>query len=125
MWKRILRATPALLVLTGGIACLVLGTAGRTIPVSEEQEIEVELAPPPFALPGQPGFGAPGGDPMAGPGMFGPPPFMEKVTETVIITEEESEFTLIRETTIGGVALLASGELRRLYSGEVPSLCPT
>ena len=120
MWYRILRAIPTVLVLLGGIACLLHGAAGRTIPVSEEQEIEITLPPPPFAPPGQPAFGGPGGDPFAGP-----PPMMEKVTENVIVTEQESEFTLIRETTIGGVALLASGELRRLYSGDAPSLCPT
>ena len=50
---------------------------------------------------------------------------MEEFKETVIITEPESEPTLIREVSFGGVTLLASGELMRTYSGEPPSLCPT
>ena len=39
--------------------------------------------------------------------------------------EERTGADLIREVTIGGVVLLESGKLRRTYTGEPPSLCPT
>ena len=88
-------------------------------PVSEEQEIEVSIAPPPP-------FGPPGQLPFAGgPPEMAPPHLLAKVKETIIVTEDEFEPTLIREVTIGGVTLLATGELMRTYSGESPSLCPT
>jgi hypothetical protein len=83
-----------------------------------------------------------------------PPPIVETVIVTLREFKKDSEPRLIRETTIGGVAfireedkrqedkrqedkreedklsifgvtLLASGELKRTYSGEAPSLCPT
>jgi hypothetical protein len=121
MWKAIMRAiVPAVLVL-GGIASLIYGVGYHSAPVSEEREVEIPIAPPaPFAepMPGEPpleGFPGELGFVDPGPPMDLPP----------FLIENESELTLIRETTIGGVTLLACGVLKRTYSGEPPSLCPT
>jgi hypothetical protein len=127
---------PGLVLLAGGIASLVYGIGHHTVPVSQEQEIEIDIAPPPgFGLPsaepfGPPGFGPPGQD-FGDPSLAGPPPWMRpppgltKVKEKVLVTVEEPEWVLIREVTFGGVTLLSSGVLRRTYSGAPPSLCPT
>lgn len=150
MWRIIQRTMPPLLLLCGGIAAVIYGAKYHTVPVSEEQEIEISLAPP--SMPGFPGeppfeepfgappfedapFGAPpfeeppfGAPPDMGgpPDMMGPmPPGMGKIKEKIIVTEYESEPTLVNEVTFGGVALLASGDIMRTYSGEPPSLCPT
>ena len=146
MWsviRLIVRTIPPLLMLGGGAAAFVYGVAYHTAPVSEEEEIEVSMGPSsPFAPPGQPPMEGPFGEPMFpgdappmdamdAPPMDAPPvdvpPFMDevKVTKKVIVTEEETEPTLIREVTFGGVRLLASGELMRTYSGDPPLLCPT
>ncbi len=37
----------------------------------------------------------------------------------------EPEWVLVREVTVGGVARLENGELKRTYSGKPPALCPT
>jgi len=128
MWARILRAIPPLILLGGGIASVIYGAMYHTVPVSEEQEIEISLAPPPMpGFPGEPPFEEPFGEPSFGgpPDMMAPPPFLEKVKETIVVTEEEREFKLIREVTFGGVTLLASGDIMRTYTGAPPSLCPT
>jgi hypothetical protein len=85
-----------------------------------------------FGPPMDDGFGPPMGDGFGAPGMAGPPgmlapppPFLDKFTEKVIISEPESEPTLMREVSIGGITLLAEGILRRTYSGDPPLLCPT
>nr|MBC8877032.1 hypothetical protein [Planctomycetota bacterium] len=125
----------------GGIASVIYGAWFRTVPVSEEQEIEISLAPPP-GMPGFPGeppfdeqFGGPpfGGPPFGGPPEMGGPPDMMpslpfgmgKIKEKIIVTEPEPEPKLINEVTFGGVTLLASGDIMRTYTGEPPSLCPT
>ena len=104
--------------------------------MTQEEEIEIDLAPPPgLGLPGAepfgpPGFGASGQD-LGDPSLAGAPPWMAappgfpKVKEKVLVTTEEPELVLIREVTFGGVVLLDSGVLRRTYSGAPPSLCPT
>jgi hypothetical protein len=153
MWRLILRTILAAGLLAGGIASLIYGARFHTAEVTEEQEIQVSILPPPgFGPPGfpgdpsfeeplgeqPPGFGPPGfpgqppfeglpGEPPFAdePAMMDPPPFMTTVKEKVIVADDESELTLIREVTFGGVTLLASGELRRTYTGQPPSLCPT
>jgi hypothetical protein len=128
MRASILRAIPPLFLVGGGIASVIYGAMYHTSPVSVEQEIEIPIAPPPMpGFPGEPPLEEPFGGPSFGgpPGMMPPPPFLEKVKEIIIVTEEESEFTLIREVTFGGVKLLASGDIMRTYTGEPPSLCPT
>ena len=72
---------------------------------------------------GAPEFGPPGFAPP--PSFFQPPPHLAKVTKKIFITKDELEPALIREVTIGGVALFEAGKLKRTYSGKAPSLCPT
>ena len=133
-----------------GVASLLWGAARHTLEVYEEQEIEISIAPPPEmmqsmappAFPtgpeqgmgqgflgdpafGDPAFGAPpdmGGMP---PFIAGPPPELQKVKQIVMISKEEPESRVVFEVTIGGLALLETGELKRTYSGAPPSLCPT
>ncbi len=38
---------------------------------------------------------------------------------------QESEPVLIKEITVGGLALASDGRIKRTYSGDMPSLCPT
>ena len=57
------------------------------------------------------------------PPELGSAPFLEKPAQ--IVSEAFREARLVRETTVGGVTRLASGELRRTYTGDAPSLCPT
>jgi hypothetical protein len=171
----LLRSIVPTIVLLAGIAAVVYGAMYHTQTVTVEQEVEIDLGPPPgfgdpllddgfgppaddgfgpppddgfgpppddgfeppmddgfeppmddgFGPPPDAGFGPPPGDGFGAPGMGAPPPFLTKIKETIIVPEEESEASLIREITIGGVTLLAEGILRRTYSGEPPSLCPT
>ena len=131
----VLKAAVPLVLLAVGIAGLVYGIAHHTVVVSAEQEIEVDLAPPPGMGPpgvdgGFPGFGPPGAE-LGGPALPFPPPFMQlppelsKAKEKVIVSEPSSELTLIREVTFGGVTRRSPGVLWRTYSGAPPSLCPT
>ena len=113
---------PALLVI-GGLASLIYGAMFRFVPVLEEREtkttIEIPTAFPPVGPMGE-AF-PPGGAPFGGP-----PPFLKKtVTRIDLDTIVESEPELIREVSVGGVALLDSGELKRTYSGKGPALCPS
>ena len=128
MWRVALRTIPPALLLVGGVASGIYGAKYHFQPVTEEQEMEIPVGPPPSELfPGSSPFGGPPGDPaFAGPpGMPPFPPFPGTITETVYVTQDESELTLIREVTFGGVTLHDSGELRRTYTGTPPSLCPT
>jgi len=86
----VLRVGLPLALLVVGIASLVYGIGHHSAVVSVEQEIEIDLTPPPgFGAPGfgAPGFGPPGegfdpsgpsfGDPRFGdPGLAGPPPWL-------------------------------------------------
>ena len=120
------------LVLAAGVASVIYGAKHHVVPVEEEQEIEVSLAPPPMpdapeGFPGDPGF--PGGF-DGPPGMFPPsfmelPPHLATVKQKIIVTNEQPESTIVFEVTIGGVALRETGKLRRTYHGDIPSLCPT
>ena len=55
----------------------------------------------------------------------GLPPEMQKVTQIVMIGKEETEMVILRDLTVGGIVLLPSGKLKRTYTGNPPSLCPT
>ncbi len=139
IWAVILRVILPGLLIAGGIASVIYGAKYRSVPVVEEREEEISIAPPtPWGPPpmddeepgmgGPPGFGPPGFGP---PGFEPPPPFMlppphlVKVKKTIFITQDESEPNIIREVTVGGVAFLEPGKLKRTYSGQAPSLCPT
>ena len=113
---------PTVLVI-GGLASLIYGAMFRSVPVLEEHEtkttieIPMDLPPPgPSGESPQPG----------GPGFGGPPPFLKKeVTRVELVTIVESEPVLMGEVSVGGVARLESGELKRTYSGKGPALCPS
>jgi hypothetical protein len=104
-----------------GIALLVWGAQHHLLEIYEEQEIKVSIAPPPEMM--QP-MGPPGME-GAPPFMAGPPPELQTVTQVVMVSKEEPESQAVFEITIGGLALLKTGELQRTYSGAPPSLCPT
>ena len=125
MWAMIRRAGFPVLLLLGGAALLAYGAKFHSLPVVEEQEIEETIVPP--------------SRPEPEARLEPHPPTVEKQIRIRRVTKSESEPTLIREMTVGGVALareesiisifgvilLASGELEQTYSGEVPTLCPT
>ena len=80
-----------------------------------EKTIDVPVAfsqiPPPF--PDGQGFG-------------GPPQFRKQtIQNTEEVTISVSEPDLIRDVTVGGVALNKSHKIERTYTGKAPSLCPT
>lgn len=50
---------------------------------------------------------------------------IERIMEKVLVFQEEREHTIVREVTVGGIARLADGQLRRTYTGQPPSLCPS
>ena len=60
-----------------------------------------------------------------GPWPFEAPIMYERVTRLELVAHIEPEWVLVREVTIGGVARLENGELKRTYSGQPPALCPT
>jgi hypothetical protein len=97
----------ALLVL-GGAVCLVYGAARHQREVLVDQKIEL---PPGVATqaPGAP-FWAPQGPPA-------------ETTRTVGIGL--SEPAMVRDITVGGLVRLEDGELKRTYTGEAPTLCPS
>jgi hypothetical protein len=50
-----------------------------------------------------------------------PPAQPEEQTATIV----ESEPDLVREVSVGGVTRLASGEIKRTYTGAPEKACPT
>ncbi|MBN1345315.1 MAG: hypothetical protein JXQ73_21660 [Phycisphaerae bacterium] len=106
---------PLILILVG-IGQVIYGAAFHAQPVLVEQEVDQPPPPPPFFTEG------PDGQSYLPP----PPPPPPLPPEPEVMTLRQSEPSLIREVTVGGVIRLASGELMRTYSGqEQPSLCPT
>jgi hypothetical protein len=109
-----------------GIASLVWGAKHHILEIYEEQEIEISIAPPPEMMQPMSPPGFPGGpDGGMEPFMAGPPPELQTVTQIVLVSIEEPESQAVFEITIGGLALLETGELQRTYIGAPPSLCPT
>ena len=120
--------------LAAGVGSLLYGSLFHRVTVDVEKQREISIAVPTFPGPGempfQPqGFAAPGGMPPSGGPMqdFSMPPGlkMETVIEKYSEAQEESEWTVVWEVTIGGVTRLANGQLKRTYSGKPPALCPT
>jgi hypothetical protein len=131
MWAIVRRAVVPGLLLSGGLASLIYGALFHEAPVVTEKEtettIDVPLALPPARPFGDgPSFGESPSFP-GGPLMGEAPAFVKKTVKRVdLVTIDESEPSLIREVTVGGVALQKSGELKRTYSGNAgPALCPT
>jgi hypothetical protein len=120
------RAVAPVLLTLAGVASLIYGAAFHVASVTEEQEVEETIevpsafGPPPGFADG-PGFGGPGA--MGSP--FAPPPVVTKVKRKIFVTADTAEPTLVWEITIGGLARLDTGELKRTYSGAAPSLCPS
>jgi len=104
-----------------GIVSLFWGAKRHVQKVFEEQEIEITIASPELMLPPE-ALGVPMPGPM---GFETPPPMLQKVKQIVLVGNDEPEPRLVFEVTIGGLALLETGELQRTYRGAPPSLCPT
>ncbi len=124
------RAILPLALVVVGLWSLLHGARQHTEPVIDEHEEKTTIAiPSPFGPPpnltGEPGM--PGENPFEDPAGFAPPPMLkQEVTRIFQTTKDEPEPILVREITIGGLVRLASGELKRTYSGEQgPALCPT
>jgi hypothetical protein len=147
MWSVIQRAIVPLVLLAAGIGAAIYGARHHMVAVAEEHEEEMSIPiPTPFAPgpPGPEGEPFPGGPPMPGgppdaegrgpggppmdmpPEPWRPPQLFTKVIKKVIVTIDEPEPKVIREVSVGGLTLTASGEIQRTYSGdEGPALCPT
>ena len=110
------RAILPVLLLCGGAASLIYGVAWHSAPVVTEREVETTIEVP-----------LPPARPFGESSPFGIQPAFGKKTvkRTESVTIDQSEPSLTREVTVGGVALLGSGEIKRTYSGKGPSLCPT
>ena len=50
---------------------------------------------------------------------------LKKIMEDYVDTTFDSERSIVRDVTVGGVALLPNGHLKRTYSGKPPALCPS
>ncbi len=109
---------PGLLIL-GGLASLIYGARFHYLPVitkeAAKKNIDIPAAlsqiPQPFS--GAQGFGAPAQTQK------------QTVRSMEVVLIKISEPALIRDVTVGGVALNKSDKLERTYSGKAPSLCPT
>jgi hypothetical protein len=102
------RAAFVALLAVGGAACVVYGAARHEREVLVEQKVEL-----PAGLAPQ-GPGAP---------FWAPQPPQAETTRTVGIGL--SEPVMVRDITVGGLTRLESGELKRTYTGEAPTLCPS
>jgi hypothetical protein len=120
---------PAMLV-AAGIAAVVYGARFHQAPVIEEQEREFTIKIP---LPGGaflPPADSPMPDPVAQAGgdqdsQGGEEFITRKIKKMVAVSGDNGEPRLIRDLSVGGIVRLDSGELKRTYSGEAPSLCPS
>lgn len=112
---------PTLLAIVG-LAAIVWGVLFHRIPVLAEKETETTVEVP-LMLP------APGLDGTSSPDepSLDVPAFVKKtVTRMDEVTLILSEPELMRDISVGGVVRMASGELKRTYSGEEgPAKCPT
>jgi hypothetical protein len=147
MGSIIVRAIVPLGLVAVGIALVIYGATRHTVAVSQEHEEEMSIpiptpfapgppgreggmfpaGPPTFDGPPEAGGAGPGGPPTdMSPEPWQPPQMSVKVIKKVIETTDEPESKVIREVSVGGLALSGSGEIMRTYSGdEGPALCPT
>ena len=139
----LLRSVASVLLVAVGIPAVVYGVKYHGVQVFEAKQVtEVIKIPIPFPPGGPIGGSSPwgGGPTDASPSADGSmsesgPAFINQtVTTTRQVPKIEFEPQLLREMTVGGVALvrtdeevpgLARGSLRQTYSGQAPSLCPT
>ena len=116
MWNYVKRGILPVLLLFGGAASLIYGSMFHTLPVLSKETTEKTIeVPVPFSptSPGAQDFGGP------------PQTRKQTVKSTELVLIQESEPALIRDMTVGGVALNKAHKLERTYSGKAPSLCPT
>ena len=130
------RIVTLIFLLVAGAGSLLYGSLFHQMAVEVEKQREISIAIPTMAEPGEmsfdpQGFADPEGIPPDDDPMQDPPlPYMlpgikmETVTEKYVETQEEPEWSLVWEVTIGGVTQLANGQLKRTYSGKPPALCP-
>jgi hypothetical protein len=128
MWAIVRRAVvPAALVI-GGLASLIYGAIFRSMPVLEERETQTTIEVPADFLPLPPsGAAGPDWSPFPGGSPFAAPKMTKKtVTRIDEVTINVSEPALMSDVSVGGVAMLKTGELKRTYSGDKgPALCPS
>jgi len=103
--RRIVHAAMPVVLVLAAAGLVVYGAAFHSRQVLMDREVRL-----PDAL-------------MGGRGAFSPPGGFGRMVESIIL--EESEPELIREVTFGGVTRLDTGETKRTYTGQPPSLCPT
>jgi len=119
MWAIVRRAILPALFLIGGVVAIVYGVSYHRVPVLVETESQTTMDAP-LEIPLPPSFGD--------NSPFGGPPAVVKKTVTRIdrSIKVESEGTIVREVTVGGLALQDSGAIKRTYTGDKgPALCPT
>jgi hypothetical protein len=149
MTTRIMRVSLPVLLCAAGFAMVAYGVFVHAVPVVQDREVEKSISelqmdqpeepggPPqdPFGSPQDP-FGSPQ-DPFGSPQDPQPPqsdpwgpPSGPPLPKTVVVLEREtvddSEPAIILDVTRDGLALLDTGEIKRLYTpGMAPALCPT
>lgn len=130
------RPLTLIFLLVAAAGMLLYGSLFHRIVVEVAMQREISIAVPNRAAAEREDWGTQerdgagtlqaGGAPMQRPSA---PPLpdvkMETVTETYVENQQEYEWTIVRETTFGGVARLANGVLKRTYSGKPPALCPS
>jgi hypothetical protein len=99
----------AVAAIAAGAAMVAYGAAVNSTPVLVEQRIEA----PPSPFGGQDVYGGFGGPDTPAT------PIME------LVTVEMGEGDVVFDVTVGGLERVASGELKRTYSGAPPAACPT
>jgi hypothetical protein len=107
------RVGAAAIMVVLGAAAVVYAAAFHVIPVLVDQ------APPSQTEPAE--------TPDAAPAAVETPPAQSPQAPapalTILIGEPEP--LLVREVSVGGVARLPSGEIKRTYAGSAPPQCPT
>jgi hypothetical protein len=99
------RLGAAVLLVVLGAAAIVYAAALHVVPVFVEQA--KPAAPPAPAVE------------------EGSAPAPQAAPAKELVASAESEPSLVREVTVGGVVRTPSGEIKRTYSGQAPALCPT
>jgi hypothetical protein len=144
MHGRILnRLAAPILLASGGLAAVVYGVVYHHVEVFEKTQVSKTIKiPVPFSPGGPIGGDSAFGEPGSSPGPFGDGPLSQqpafvtkKVTAIEFVSKTESEPTLLRQMTVGGITLvrdpekeeadLEAGSLLQTYSGDLPALCPT
>ena len=109
------RTLAAVLLVAVGAGAVIYGAAVHAVPVL------VEPAKPPEPAPA----GATEATAKPPAGETGPALDLEAAAARTLATLIESEPALMREVTVGGVARLPTGEIKRTCSGKAPPQCPT